>query len=401
MNWQNFRDLTREELYTLVWSAPMVKVAKQFGLSDVGLKKICRKHDIPVPGRGYWRKLETHKRAKKLSLPRRNNDETIRIYVYDRSQPFDRGTDNPTVNARREFEEMEENKIVVPDNLEKPHPLVASAKQHLKGQKPDEYGMLHYGTGYFSLRVGPESVDRVLRIVDALLKAFVVRGFEFKLRTGERDRSGILVDGEAMSFSIEDTAQRQAHRMTEEEKRKKEKGEWWSRAPAYDFVPKGKFTLKLDGGYTSSVRGTFTDGERQKLEDKLHEVIVSMTAIAEVRKAERRTKERREEWLRDENARRAEVRKQQEVESAALKKLETDTRDWNLATQMRNYIAAVEAKRRNEGADLSPESEVGRWLHWARAQADRLDPLTISPPSVLDEENPKELQYWQVRWVDD
>ena len=46
--------LTREELYKKVWSRPMRTLAREFGLSDVGLKKTCRRHNIPTPGVGYW-----------------------------------------------------------------------------------------------------------------------------------------------------------------------------------------------------------------------------------------------------------------------------------------------------------------------------------------------------------
>lgn len=48
----------REELYEEVWSAPVRKVAKKYGISDVGLAKVCRKLSIPLPGRGYWTKKE-------------------------------------------------------------------------------------------------------------------------------------------------------------------------------------------------------------------------------------------------------------------------------------------------------------------------------------------------------
>jgi hypothetical protein len=45
--------LTREQLYDEVWSEPMATLAQKYGLSDVGLAKICRKLDVPVPWRGY------------------------------------------------------------------------------------------------------------------------------------------------------------------------------------------------------------------------------------------------------------------------------------------------------------------------------------------------------------
>jgi hypothetical protein len=52
-----YKEYTRQELYDLVWSTPMVKFAKEFGLSDVGLRKTCVKYNIPTPPLGYWAKL--------------------------------------------------------------------------------------------------------------------------------------------------------------------------------------------------------------------------------------------------------------------------------------------------------------------------------------------------------
>lgn len=57
--------LSRRELYDLVWVRPMIKVAAEFGISDVGLNKICKRHRVPVPGRGYWAKLAAGKKVAK------------------------------------------------------------------------------------------------------------------------------------------------------------------------------------------------------------------------------------------------------------------------------------------------------------------------------------------------
>src|ERR1700756_4346222 len=50
--------LTQQELYEKVWSTPMQKLAKEFGLSDVGLTKLCCWNEIPLPGRGYWARID-------------------------------------------------------------------------------------------------------------------------------------------------------------------------------------------------------------------------------------------------------------------------------------------------------------------------------------------------------
>ena len=47
-------NVTRDQVYMMVWGEPVTKVAKRLGLSDRGLAKLCARYDIPVPPRGYW-----------------------------------------------------------------------------------------------------------------------------------------------------------------------------------------------------------------------------------------------------------------------------------------------------------------------------------------------------------
>lgn len=49
--------LSREELYELVWSKTMRDAAATIPMSDVGLKKECRRRGVPVPPQGYWNKV--------------------------------------------------------------------------------------------------------------------------------------------------------------------------------------------------------------------------------------------------------------------------------------------------------------------------------------------------------
>ena len=44
----------REKIYEEIWSEPIQRVAKRYEISDVGLAKVCKKLNIPRPGRGYW-----------------------------------------------------------------------------------------------------------------------------------------------------------------------------------------------------------------------------------------------------------------------------------------------------------------------------------------------------------
>ena len=50
--------LSRQELYDLVWAAPVRQIAPRYGVSDVGFAKACRAANIPLPPRGYWAKRQ-------------------------------------------------------------------------------------------------------------------------------------------------------------------------------------------------------------------------------------------------------------------------------------------------------------------------------------------------------
>ena len=41
--------LSRAELYDRVWAIPMRTLAEEYRISDVGLSKLCRRHEIPTP----------------------------------------------------------------------------------------------------------------------------------------------------------------------------------------------------------------------------------------------------------------------------------------------------------------------------------------------------------------
>jgi len=58
--------LTRKELYDLVWSQPIGKLAKKYKVEPQRLKEICTENKIPLPNRGYWSKVRFNKKVVKL-----------------------------------------------------------------------------------------------------------------------------------------------------------------------------------------------------------------------------------------------------------------------------------------------------------------------------------------------
>jgi len=60
--------ITREELYQMMWSRPQREIARQLGISDVYLGRVCKALDVPRPRQGWWI-TKSVKRAPPPPLP--------------------------------------------------------------------------------------------------------------------------------------------------------------------------------------------------------------------------------------------------------------------------------------------------------------------------------------------
>ena len=62
-------EISREELYELVWQTPMRKPGPQLARNGPSLTALCRKHQIPTPPLGYWQKLAVSRAPAMPALP--------------------------------------------------------------------------------------------------------------------------------------------------------------------------------------------------------------------------------------------------------------------------------------------------------------------------------------------
>jgi hypothetical protein len=79
-------------------------------------------------------------------------------------------------------------------------------------------------------------------------------------------------------------------------------------------------------------------------------------------------------------------------EDDRVKELDGWVTSWSRAREIREFVVALEALWFSKGEDVSESSPRGQRLNWMRQQADRLDPLVESPPSVLDRRH--EIRRW-------
>src|SRR5262245_864810 len=61
--------VSRENLYTLVWTKPMTTVAARFGISANYLSRVCDHLNVPHPNRGYWAKVSVGSAPRRPALP--------------------------------------------------------------------------------------------------------------------------------------------------------------------------------------------------------------------------------------------------------------------------------------------------------------------------------------------
>ena len=178
--------LTRADLYKKVWATPMRTLAKEFGMSDVGLAKVCRKHNIPVPPVGYWRKKETGYKVTRPQLPMaKNGPEPLDIYVRERLRP--------------EFEELARQavpKIALASEIS--HPLALRPEKLLQHGKLNQRGLLISKNGALApILVSKEQLPRAVKVLNALLLALEERG---QLASWPKQ------EGASLTVSIDDEA---------------------------------------------------------------------------------------------------------------------------------------------------------------------------------------------------
>jgi len=78
--------VTREHLYERVWQTPTVHLCKEFGLSDVGFAKLCKRYKILKPYRVLRKAAGGN--PKRLRLPRCSDPSLAEIQVLQSEVPM-------------------------------------------------------------------------------------------------------------------------------------------------------------------------------------------------------------------------------------------------------------------------------------------------------------------------
>lgn len=400
--------VTREELYEQVWSEPMQKLAKKYGLSDVGLAKTCRRMRIPLPGRGYWAKKQFGKSVRRTPLPKIAADAPpgTREFVF-RQPPAPTETtelERGPVAVQERFEALEENRIRVPDVLNDPHPLIARTITALRRAKPNAQGYLVPATQVLNVDVTIDGADRAMCILDALLKALDARGYSTSIRPaheGVRPATVVRVGEEDVAIGLSekvDLVERAEPTAATKPVRNPRSHSFSSIAkpaptPRRELVSTGQYSLRIDHSYLG-IRCTWSDGKTQRVDQCLNSFIVGLVVAAEKLKQQRLEREAREREWRAAEEQRAEEQRRREAEAARLRALDQALSAWRDARDIRQYVAEARAAL-SRGAELPADAPILLWLAWAEGYADCIDPLSPEPRVPKDPSPPHPSYGWR------
>ena len=273
--------LHRNELYKQVWEEPLTRLAKEYGISDVALKKICRKLKVPTPPLGYWAKRLYRKRVpRKPPLPKLKVGEPSSHNLHIQKPKKEVEDLDPEVKELIAAEMRRAKPITIPRKLRAPHKLVEEAREILTGLKPDDYGVLRpHNKKYLDIRVAPANLVRALRIMNVLIKSLELRGFQVENEVYRSTRTYVSILGGKIYFRLHEKIQRLDHVPTAAEKRELARYNH-SFMPRYDFLPTGKLTLQIDEYGKYGFRKTWSDTNHQQVEETLNDFIIAAIKIA-------------------------------------------------------------------------------------------------------------------------
>jgi hypothetical protein len=353
-------ELSRKQLYDLVWSTPISKLTQQYAISNEGFKKICKKFEIPMPQNGFWLKLKYNKKVKieklnpifggidKIVMTLREEGNTINV------------DQTPLTIRTKEIENDPNAPLTVPETITKPDILTIQTKDYWKGKiKFNSYR--EDNRIVYPIRVGNDCEKRALLFMDTFTKLLRYREHTWSKEYGS---AGVLIDTVFIDIDLREASRRVP-----------------AKAPysGTELEPIGELIIKM-GKYSGERE--WRDG-KTKVEEMLAKIMAKLEIYAAEEKIQ---KERNRIWhlnYQAELKRKEEIKQRRNEEVEKFKKLVKLSEQYNKSLLIRKYIEAKKEKAQNEN---TLDHETQEWINWANDKADWIDPLINKKDEILDAE---------------
>lgn len=359
--------VTREELYELVWSTSMVKLAGRFGCSNVALAKLCKRMDVPNPGVGHWARIAAGQTPDRTPLPKAKQGTLLTAAT----------PEGHVLQDPREPKAVPPV-VVVPDRVSRPHLAVLDLRRALATARTDDHGRRRLPGSFNACCLISQNVEpRAVRILHALFSALSSRGATVALRHSGDDTSTAytlqveLGAEEPIDLQVLEEVDREPREPTTEEKRWDELFHHPHRQRLAHRLS-GRLRIRIAAYVPNLARRSWGDSKTQTLDALLGHVVLGVEEAA-VRIRQARLEEQREEDERKEERRKG-LREALEYwhTEALIEDLVEMANDWSRARLVHDFVLAA-------GAALPPDQRsdgFAAWLGWASDYADTLDPLT-------------------------
>lgn len=369
-------ELSRDDLYRLVWEVPMRTLAAKYGLSDVGLSKICRRIQVPVPGRGYWARKAAGARVRRTPLraPRDDAGQNKSTAIFDhRRIERQEALSNGELAPYRAHEKAPANRIVVGSSLRAPHPVILATLHALRTATPVDGLLSASGRKTLRAAVSPRCLPRAMRIADAIAKALNKRGWELIVSTDEAKCAFARVLGEEVPFEVRERLRKlppapaKAIRLGP--------GQYYTPRAASTFELTGKLAVSIVGYWGDGLRQTWADGKRQRVEEMLNDFMLHLAMAANAQRQRRqRIAQQQLQW---EQARlaRLDAERLQAMEESRIAKFRAHAEKWARSEQLTGFLAALRHRLADQPDAGTADSVRDDWLAWAGEYARTINPL--------------------------
>ncbi|NIA71264.1 hypothetical protein HBA54_21930 [Pelagibius litoralis] len=370
--------LTRRELYDRVWKTPVDQLAKELGMSGRGLAKVCERHGIPVPPRGYWARKSAGQRVKRPSLldiaDPRYPEVPVNLRLRKPSDtPVEEQTPITPSPGRELFDRLLEEigPLKVPRQLRNPHRIIRDWLNEEQIELERTRDSL-YGRRKSKSVLATPLARRRLRILDTLFRELERRGFKVQAERSHWAGVWALHGHDRVDMNFYERVLSQRQRLSPEEAAKMGlAGRKWIETREAT----GALDFSVKSWLPKDVPSSWGDEEGKPLETKIAEMLAGIMAAAgqEAARREQREEEERQRYREAEEQRRLEA----EYRAERLKEVALQQRAaaWRLAGDLRSYVAAILSAVADGGLQAN-EEDLERWLTWARGHADAIDPLS-------------------------
>jgi hypothetical protein len=379
-------EIKRDELYERIWSKAMSKVAAEYGLSDVGLAKVCERLEVPRPPRGYWARVAHGHVVERPPLLPLGPSASV-------AKPRVRATTKNPAPVRAPV--APQLPPVLPPSGRDAHPAVAALMEQIIDDPYNRDTMLTVRCrGQATLRVSEAHKGRALVTLNSLCRALEAAGIRVTLEPQRQEfhRYELLASDRrgSLRISLIEKTMQVAHVLTERERENQKRHPSLFHPPRYDRRPTGLLTLELLSGRYWSAVARWTESTTRRLDGVVAEVVARVHELfeQEVRNQAAQAVARQAEAERArlralDEADRERIRAREEAERQHQAALTQDLRQmalgWKESEIIREFLERA-ASALSELDDGQRERRM-EWLAWARRRADEMDPLR-DPASI-------------------